>query len=269
MKKALLPILSCIAAVGIANAATIINWQGDYVVNTGTLAIGSATASGTTNTWQYSSSVAKSPSSSYNGTVFYGAIMNDSLGGPQGLTQAQLVNNAAGDRITIGSNNSQTNQLIRGLIFFKKEDFSSLSEASNITFDSTSSITIVNAGSSGTYTLRAAVLDGTQWYVSQTAQTSFSGTLSIADASSANWGAWDPTGAPIADDPSTFTTVGSSFTNIQAVGYFFEAFRSSGTNSVSTSTSQITFLAIPEPSTWALLAVGLTAVTVLRRRRTA
>ena len=269
MKKFLYFLLALSIAPSAINAATLIDWQGDYVPTTQQLAIGTPTANGTTNTWVYSSSVAKSPSSNYSGTVFYGAIMNDSAGGPLNLTQPQLVHNAAGDRITIGSNNSQNNQLIRGLFFFKKTNFANLSGASNITFDSSSAITIVNPGSSGTYTLRAAVLDGSQWYVSQTAQTAFSGTLSITNASTASWGAWNPSGAPIADDPSTFATAGSSFTDIQAVGYFFEAFRSSGTNAVSSVTSQITFSAVPEPTTWALLAGSLTTLMICRRRRSA
>lgn len=265
MKKLLaLAALALVHALPL-NAATLIDWQGDYVASTQQLVLGSATASGTTNTWQYSSTATKSPASGYNGTVFYGAIMNDSAGGPLNLTQAQVVQNAAGDRLTIGSNVTQNNQLIRGLIFFKKSNFANLSGASNISFDSSSAITIVNPGSSGTYTLRAAVLDGSQWYLSQTAAAS--GTLSIANAATVNWGAWDPTGAPIADDPGTFGTLGSTFTNIQGVGYFFEAFRSSGTNLVSSVTSQITFSAVPEPTTWALLAGSLTTLMIFRRRR--
>ena len=109
MKKILAILAATSISLSSALAATIIDWQGDYVATTPSMAIGTATASGTTNTWQYSASVSKSPSSSYNGTVFYGAIMNDSAGGPLGLTQAQVVQNAAGDRITLGSNNSQQN----------------------------------------------------------------------------------------------------------------------------------------------------------------
>ena len=158
----------------------------------------------------------------------------------------------------------------QGLMFFKKEDFSNYS-SSPISFNSSSNASITisqQSAMSGTRGTRFAVLNDGTWYLSNTVRTAgitSSTTITINDLSTETWAAWSPLGTVLASTPSSYTVAGSTFTDIQAVGFYFDIGRTGNLSSLDV--TNITFNAIPEPTTWALLAASLTTLVVFRRRR--
>ncbi|MFZ4599765.1 MAG: PEP-CTERM sorting domain-containing protein, partial [Terrimicrobiaceae bacterium] len=88
------------------------------------------------------------------------------------------------------------------------------------------------------------------------------GTLAFADSSAATWGAFtlDITGFASASS-LRFGTNSSGLSASQLLKFTASGFNTFGLDSNGYLT------AVPEPSTWALLAFSLTAVTILRRRR--
>ncbi len=268
MKKIIIAALATAALMGAAQATTILNWGGDYVSANAQMVLGTPTDTGLKRTWAYSDTTAKSPSSGYSGPTFYGALESESSAGPTDLTVKRVTQNAAGDRIDVNNDQSTaTYNRAAGLIFFKQADWLALTSGA-VSFDATSSIdirfTANNRNSGGS---RAAVLNNGTWYLSSTEFTAYSGTLSIPNAAAENWGAWTATGAPLAAPPGSFTTPGSTFTQIQAVGYWFDVTRSGSTpRNANVAVDQIIFNAIPEPGSVGLLALGAAAFMIRRRR---
>jgi hypothetical protein len=175
------------------------------------------------------------------------------------------------DRIQLSFNSATNGDFLQGLIFFQKSDFIG-SPSGAISFDGTSSASMTNGGQAGSAGpgggTRFAVLDGSTWYLSNTDFNGFAGTTTIADLSTENFAAYDPTGAPLNSTPGSFTTAGSTFTDIQAVGYYF------GLGSVSASSTgmpisafEISGVVVPEPSTAVLFLGGLAGLALIRRRK--
>lgn len=263
------------------HAATIIaDWGGDYVSASRGFVLPTATDTGTTRTYNYSSSTAISPASAYapptgkSGT-FYGALQSAATGpgaALQSFNAARIFNsgttdyiNVQGDLAAAGATNFTT---ISGLVFFKKADFLNSLNTGSITFDSTSSFTMDIRTSTGTSArlVRMAVQDGSQWYLSNSSRAS-AGTFSIANLSSQNYGAWNITSssAPLPSAPGTFATAGSTFTDIQAVGFYFDVPQNDGNRPV-LSINSFSLTAVPEPSSILLLTMGLTSAMIFRRR---
>ena len=69
-----------------------------------------------------------------------------------------------------------------------------------------------------------------------------------------------------------YVSFGGTIANAQYIGFYINSTFQVGTNidaNTITGLNEIRFTAVPEPSTWVLLAGGLTTVMVLRRRRKA
>jgi hypothetical protein len=279
--KMSLKLLAAVAVVSAANlnaATMLMDWGSTtYVTSAASFSNPAPTDSGLTRVYPYSSATAVSPSSGYTGPTFYAAIQYSQASGTLSNITRQIANdNTNGDYISL-TTASPTNvsNTLNALIFFKKSDFQNGMSTPTVTLDSTSAFNITrgNGGfTANTKSVRAAVLDGTQWYLSSASvdPTANNTTYTIlADASAGMWGTYDPTTTPMGTIPSSFTTPGSSFTNIQAVGFFVDATRTStGANSnIFASFSGFEASAIPEPATWALLAAVGTFFMVTRRRR--
>lgn len=277
MQTRLLPCL-LLAAPLVHAQVSLVNFNStDYVAGSPNLVLPTPTLDGVTNTntWAVSTSASLIPSSGYTGPTFYGGIEYTRGGSASAPTlgQTQVVNNATADRITIGSGRSEANQTLSTLIFFKKENFiNGAASGESVSFNSTSTATIRTAGSSTATggVIRAAVLNDGVWYLSSSSVVSgFSGSLTIANLSAQSWGVFDP--ADLSAAPSSFTVAGSTFTDIQALGFWGQAIRGATANLVTISVDQIDFtglVAVPEPSSAAALAgLGVLGLAGLRRRR--
>jgi hypothetical protein len=154
---------------------------------------------------------------------------------------------------------------------FQKEDFlNGGSSQSNISLGSGSLLTMSLSASVGA---RAyfAVLNGSQWYVSQT---SFTGnathSLSGTALQSAGWGLWNPTGGAnsrLGDLPVSFDVATAGLTNISGFGIVSSNQATAG-SSTSLGIGAFTVTAIPEPSTLlSLLVAGLGWIVVSRGKK--
>jgi hypothetical protein len=116
---------------------------------------------------------------------------------------------------------------------------------------------------------RIAVLNDGVWYLSQTNLTSSTGTLTISDASAAMWGVWSGVdgASPLPVVPTTFTTPGSMFENIQGIGIYFTVTGNGDTAGARFELTNFsaTSAAIPEPAIAPALLLGI-GLLVSRRR---
>lgn len=250
------------------------NWGGtEMTSSTVNFALPTPVDSGTTRTWEYSLTTPISPSSAnYTGPAFYGALMTDRTGvtsGPVNFNQTQVHDGGDGGLRTIatGLNPGSDTGRIVGLIAFKKEDFENLADE-RIQFSSGNSA-LINWGNYGGASggVRAAVLSGSTWYLSQSIGSGWQSQLAIPDLSTELWGAWSPAGAPLSAAPTAFSTPGTSLNDVQAVGYFFDIERTG--NQAQVWMLEVQFSGtkvIPEPGTMSFLLFAGCLLFALRRR---
>jgi hypothetical protein len=274
MKTLAVAVLASVFAASAARSALIIDFGGNMVSSNQNLVLPTPTNDGDTRYWEYDFDTPISPSSSvYSGIPFYGVLQHTSgTGTAANFGRARVGSGSIGE-IEIRGSAHGTGNFITGLVFFKPE----LNPGESVAFMPGDSITMsnhtftTNPGNPRRY--RMAVLNDGGWYLSASSypgnQTGF-GTFTIADAAAEMWGAWDPTTVPLdpTNDPSgSYTTLGSTFTNVEAVGVWF-AFSGSSTQEARFSLSGLQVNAttvIPEPHTLGLLlAVG--TLLMLRRR---
>jgi len=285
MKKTLLILGLAVAGTYSANAALLVNWGGDYVITTTNYGRSATSANnaypsgtGRSKSVAWSESAAFNPSSGYSGTssTFYGgyfASFDGTVSGSSSITiRARVENNGTTDqlnyRFQTPSDATKTTSNVGGGISWLKGDFLNFS-AGTPSFDSTSSLNMSIQTISGSAAVRWMVQEGSQWYISNTAYTT-AGAKSLSGASllSETWLAFDPATVNMLEPTGTYAA--QTFNNITGVGYFGWA-NLTGTASTTTDIVLTSFAvdAVPEPTTWALLAGSLTTIMVLRRRRQA
>jgi hypothetical protein len=174
------------------------------------------------------------------------------------------------------ASNTSTAETFDMLLVFKKADFAGGLHAGPVGFDDTSVFSISTATyNANTKSLRAVVQVGSSWYISvaenTTPQAAANPKVILSNAAAASWVVWDPT-TSIALESINFaapTVLGSSFTDIQAVGIYGHMVKSSESNlGFTLSKFEVSAVAVPEPATIAVL-LGLCAlgfVAVHRRR---
>ncbi|HWL53139.1 MAG TPA: hypothetical protein VNQ90_11935 [Chthoniobacteraceae bacterium] len=261
-----------------ANAATIVDWGGDYVAADTPLSTGTTHASpdGKTLTYRYSATVPKSPGftapEGRSGT-FYGAFETSHSGASDARFDAYgILQNAGGDRIQItgrggeappsGSANHAT-----GLIFFKKEDFLSGADAGSVvTLNAESSLTLaIRNVPTATRRFRAAVYalvdEEWNWYLSSAVYTAGATTTTLdLGTLSTTWALWEIdeslTAFNPAPDSGSYTVSGTTLREIAAAGVYF-SIEITSTTAPGVQLGGITFnahvAAIPEPGACALL----------------
>ncbi len=279
MKKLLHSTLATFLLAASASASTLlgVSWGGTGVATSSqTLSLGTASDTGGYRVWRATGSPMVAPSSSYLAQPFYGILQNQNGSSPQNFGTASVIHHNMGDYIDLrGSLRDAENPVdrsIAGLIYFKKEDFlNGLSTAGPLSFasDGQLSLTVRQLNSGGTRVGYLAVLNDGVWYLS----TRFNGvtTVTLSNPTTANWAEWDPSSSPLPESPTLFNISGSTFTNIEAVGfYFFNSQPSSSANQpiFQASAFEASFaVPVPEPSQLLLLALGGGVALVLARKR--
>ena len=281
MIKTLLPIAaaSLLPLLNLHAAVIGVDWGGKGIVNSDqSLNLPTPTDYSTTRVWTQTGSGALTPVANYNATPLYGIIQASDGGAPANFGSAKIMDRTPvgeiGDRFYLqaiaNSPVTPRAQSISGLVYVKKGDFmNGLNSAAPVRFDESSSLSLSVSNLSGGGTgsalvVRLAVLNGDQWYVSQTYRSS-TGTLSISDAYNQSWAIYPGEDQiPLADtsyNALDYNVQGSEFDNIQAVGvYFLSQATHSTSRDFSFNKFDASFAPIPEPSSVALLgaaAVGI------------
>lgn len=281
---------------GTARAATVIHYDGINASYTGGLranwggvtdphfTLPTPVDTGTeVRTWKYSDTTPISPATGYTGPAIYAALQYDSnagtfgnLAGQSGIRSGILTYNddVASGFAVIGSGVGSS---LTAMIFFKPD----VGDGQTVSFDASSSISLTGAagGSDWQTGMRFVVQSDGQWYISDVvsytttnspAATSRIWTLN--DLGSYSFASFAPeNAAPLPVAPiSGFDTLGSSFTDITAVGYNFST--TGPTNNlpwISMWDFTVNATVVPEPSTTALLLIGsaVAAALVFARRR--
>ena len=294
MKTCITTIVAGIITAASVHAQVLVDWGGStgYVTATTTITaannlayinVGTAPSATRTAVYAYVSGTSSVPAGGYStpsgkSGVFYTGSYMTSIGS----TVSSATNRQWIRSVTDGGVGSDSISFARGgttgiasygftFTAFQKEDFlNGGSSQSNISLGSGSLLTMSLSASVGA---RAyfAVLNGSQWYVSQT---SFTGnathSLSGTALQSAGWGLWNPTGGAnsrLGDLPVSFDVATAGLTNISGFGIVSSNQATAG-SSTSLGIGAFTVTAIPEPSTLlSLLVAGLGWIVVSRGKK--
>jgi hypothetical protein len=154
---------------------------------------------------------------------------------------------------------------------FAKADFLNGTATGAQSLDATTSMTVnfgTDFGNASAATFRFGVLNAGQWYLSNTSFDN-SGTTTLNSSGTATWGLFNPLGTDgssslagtgIKVAPSSFGA--QSLNDVQGFGLW-------GSGGFDLDLAGFSATTIPEPSTYALLGLGLGALFFLRRRRAA
>jgi hypothetical protein len=253
-----------------AEGIAVVDWSGLYDTGSRSLALPSPTDNGGTRTYEFSATNSIVPSSNYQppsgkSNLFFGVLQNHQINGTPANFGSAFV--SPGDvnstiRIQGGSGDSS----ISGMIFFQKSGFLNGFESGSLALSELDASFNISDHAATSTTFRFSVQNGTNWYLSESAYTTNgNGTFSQEDLGSIQWGSWDPTGAPINSAPTSFDTLGSSLTDVQSFGFYFNLERDTTTPRFRVDSYTVT--AIPEPGTLALVGIALGSLLLLRRRK--
>lgn len=267
-------------ACSTAKATTVVNFDGiaNAYLTSGnkTIPLPNPVNPAGTNDYIYAYSSTRSlVPSDYVGPRFYGGLwMTSDTGTLTGFTSNRIRQNYTNPNTLVTHQtqfeyaiNSHPGVVASGASFtaFLGQDFAGAAPGTTFSLDTTSSISLTISTGSQT-TVRFAILADGHWYLSQTEVTpssGFGGTLSLSgqDLLNSAWSLWDPNGGPngrLADLSTDFSVLGSSFGQIEGVGYY-TAYNPSESNQyayISQFNADLTPVAVPEPSTVALAALG-------------
>ena len=251
------------------NAAgiTIVDWSGNYVGSGSSqnLNLGSSTDTSTTRTWE---AAEITPGGTYEapegktGPIF-GAFEYTDNNGPRDFSLARIRRDDSNTPINFSAHGGVDSSNLKGLIYYTKSNF--LNSMSSVPIGLTEMSGTLNVtDQSETAEYRFAVLNGTDWYLSSTTATD-TGAFNIEDFGAINWGAWSmPEGSTFSATPSNYDVAGSTLTDVQAVGFYFDVSRE-GQSRVEFESFQV--VAIPEPGTLLLVGIALGSLLLFRRKR--
>jgi hypothetical protein len=215
------------------------------------------------------------PGTNYGGPAFLGgAIATDTTignwsvndnGGSNSLTGLDVIS------LGIGSTLNQANSKFhRAVVFFDQSVFANGldSVAGGVTLDGTTSLSYGAKRTGGNPSNIGFVLqaDGDYYLHSRVYDDNFGAgdVFSLADPTAVTWNSFDPT--------TSFSTIGAAatpdFTKVTGIGIWIENERvGNSTSGMGFQIGEISFAAIPEPSTFALVGIALGTAVLFRRRR--
>jgi len=207
---------------------------------------------------------------SYQGPTLYGAFRQYTTTTPTTPVQCRA---GYDDRLNcVGGGTASIVGDLEWMYVVKKADFVG-GLTGNLGFDSTCNFSITgNTWTAASKVLRAVVQNGSTWYISAASNTvDQSGAKIFTDASSMLWSVWDPTtetGLSGSELDFSTTVAGSTFTDIQAVGFWSRFTDNAATTpSATISGIQIGVVVVPEPVTVGMLGLGALVTLVFRRMR--
>ena len=282
--------LASLALVGVPfipslNAATVVEWGGDYVTGYQAFTAGTPSSGAGWATYHYSNTVYSDASAlaiSPTGPTFYGAlsVVNGSGTGTADFAKTDSrfgIQNGSPDSIRFGVKTSADSGTVtmRGLAFFKKEDFLNGGSNGTVNFSEGGSLSLNVSSLLGEATqvrlaVYALVGETWGWYLSEGNRTS-SGTLTVSNAGLANWAPYVVTTTPsslgLNAAPTTYNVSGASFTEIGAFGFYFTGRSAATLNNTATmfaTSYQVNATVIPEPGV-AMLSIGGLGLLTARR----
>jgi len=241
-----------------ASATLAVDWGGDYVTNSQAF-INRDLVNGRTGGFSGGNPLPISPTNGYAGTSasFYGAIEHAYSNYAGGL----VLQNASNDRLEMKGPNAADNSAY--LLLWKQANFLNGMDAGNVGFASNSTVWVDLA----TYTWfnpgRVVLRQGTSYYASSAVfnSTSLNETQTAAALS---WFAYAPATSLTNIGASASIVSGGQIANVTEVGFLFTS-NNAGSDAARVENFEVNLVAIPEPATAGLLALG--AAAALRRRR--
>ena len=205
-------------------------------------------------TWKYSDTTPITPAAHYTGPEIYGGFQTEpDAGGPADMLWITGLDNATFtplENTKLMASAAGGDSALTAMFVFKP----TVGSGQTACFDQTSSLDYVATTTSPT---RFVLKNAGSWYISSTALKSGEegGSLSGFDLLDSTWAEFDPEDvSPLPEIPdssqtnSEYTTLGSSFTDIQGVGVYNAGYRA-GENSpyVALGKFQVTATVVPKP----------------------
>jgi len=266
--------LALLSLTSALNAALMVDWGGNYVSSNAPFSNPDNGATPPVAVTQYGgfsggSPLLLSPSNGYSGTssIFYGQIIRTSgtatfTSTPSGTLGGTRVTDASStDQLALKLDSSNAS----ALFLWKQTNFLNGLNTGILDLGAGSTVsTTVDTFAIGVAG-RAVVKSAGSYYISSAI---FSGTgTSSLDLTTLSWSTYDPA-TSISSIGSSFGLVsGGVIGDVTEIGFFTGV--NGGTNAVRLSSVEFNFspAAVPEPSSYALLAGGVSAFFVLRRKK--
>jgi len=162
-----------------------------------------------------------------NGTRLHGFIIGESLNAPEGFNDAKIEDRAGGDVLNIRlQTDSGVLVRMRGMIYIDQSAFLNGADTAPVSFDSGSELATELPIVESIGAVRWMVRDGSTYYLSFETLPTVSGSRHVlAFTSSTDHGEWaefDPATGAADFDPSVATFTRRTFTDVTAVGLYFE-----------------------------------------------
>ncbi len=260
MKKMFIAGIVLTVSMGV-NAALIVDYTTTISGNVNSRAADSDTTSG--DTWNFSDTTMLINAAAYanNGKIYGGVITTWSPSMAYAPLVRQVLTNL---QVQVASGGAQNNAL-KGMFVWKKEDFINGGNSAQLGFNPGDALLMnmtVGGDVGGGRSVRFVVAQAGQYYVS-------AAEWSIA-ASLLNFGtnATQTTWAPISTSDysiGTFSTM--NFTDIQAVGVYFNMVRTGNQALFNLYDFQVNATAIPEPASAGLILFSGALLVIFRRTR--
>lgn len=261
-------ILGILVSVSGLQSALIVDWGGTAYVSATTTPMGGQNATSPQGGFSGGDPLLLNPTANYDSAqtsgVFYGAVTWTTTGADGNF--GSVMNAVGGDRMEFKRYNTDLNVLV----VWRQADFLNGHSTGNVGFDSSSTVsmrmnTFVNFDA-GRVVLRLQGGSNDGYYISQQAPFNSTASTISANFTTLTWLAYDPAtslsdfGAPVD------LLSGGLIDHVTEVGFYVHS-NATSANAFRLDSFEVNSIAIPEPSTWALLLGSMGALLFLRRRQ--